>query len=62
MKEINLGIQKNVGVNTMEIAALNKREPVRKGLELVRGTKESQSKIKETVAQNKPKAMEKAWN
>ena len=30
-----------MGVNTVEVAALNKREPVGKGLELVRGTKES---------------------
>ena len=62
MKEIYLGIQKNVGVNTMEIAALNKREPVGEGLELVRGTKESQSKIKETAAQNKTEPTEMAWN
>ena len=49
-KEIYLGIQKNVGVNTMEIAAINKREPVQEGLELPRGTKESPSEDKETAA------------
>ena len=32
-----------MGVNTMRIVALNKREPVGEGLELLRETKESQS-------------------
>ena len=41
-KEIYLGEQKNVGVNSMEIAALNKTEPVGKGLEVLHGTKEWQ--------------------
>ena len=50
-KEIYLGEQKNVGVNSMEIAALNKREPVRKGLEVLHGTKERIRK--ETAAQSK---------
>ena len=43
VSEIHLGKQKNVGVNTMKIAALNKREPVGEGLELARETKGSQS-------------------
>ena len=46
----------------MDTAAINKREPVGEGLELLRGTRESQSKIKESAAQNKIKPMEKAWN
>ena len=41
-----LGEQKNVGVNTMENTALNKSEPVAKGLELVGGTNGSQRKPK----------------
>ena len=42
-EEIYLGKQKNVGVNTMEIAALNKREPVGEGLGLPCGMEESLS-------------------
>ena len=45
-KEMHLGKQKNVGVNTMEIVALNKKEPVEKGLELVLWPKGSQSEDK----------------
>ena len=41
-KEIYLEEQKNAGVNSMEIAALNKSEPVGKGLEVLHGTKEWQ--------------------
>ena len=53
--EIYFVKQKNVGVNAMEIAALNKRGPVGEGLELLRGTQE-------TGTQNKTKPLEKAWN
>ena len=42
-EEIYLGKQKNVGVNTMDIAALNKREPVGEGLGLPCGMEESLS-------------------
>ena len=52
LKETNLGKQKNVGVNAMEFASLNKREPFGEGLELLRGVKESQSNTKETGAEN----------
>ena len=45
-KQIYLGKQKNVGVTTMENAALNKRESAGKGLELLCGTEESQSENK----------------
>ena len=38
--------QKNAGVNALEIAALNKTGPAGEGLELVRGTKGSQSTTK----------------
>ena len=61
-KEIHLGKQKNVGVNMMEIAALNKREPFGEGLELVRETKESESDTKETGVQNNTKPLEKTWD
>ena len=50
-----LGKQKNVGGKTKETAAKNKRGPFGEGLELVRGTQESQSKAKETAAKNKNK-------
>ena len=46
----------------MDIAAINKREPVGEGLELLRGTRESQLKKQKSAAQNKIKPMEKAWN
>ena len=51
------GKRKDVGVNTIEIAALNKRGPVGEGLELLRGTKERQSTTKATAAQNKTKPL-----
>ena len=52
-KEIYLGEQKNVGVNSMEFTALNKGETVGKGLGLVCRTKTSQSEVKGTATQNK---------
>ena len=61
-KETYLGKQKNVGVKTMEIAALNKSERFGKGPELLRETNKSQSDTKETGAQNNTKPLEKAWN
>ena len=54
-KEIYLGKQWNVSVNTMEIGALNEREAVGEGLELLREAKESPSEDRENrgAKQNK---------
>ena len=56
------GKQKNAGVNAIEIAALNKGEPVGGGLELLRGTKDSQSDGKGNRGANKTRPLAKAWN
>ena len=47
-KEMQLEKQKNVGVNSMEIAALNKRGSAGKGLELVRQQQEVNRKTKQS--------------
>ena len=60
--EIHLEKQKNVGLNAMEFAALNKRKSAREGLELVREKQEVNRQTKQTEAQNKTKPLEKAWN
>ena len=54
-KEIYLGKQWNVNVNTMAIGALNEREAVGEGLELLREAKESPSEDRENrgAKQNK---------
>ena len=61
-KEIYIGEQKKVGVNSMEFAALNKREAAGKGLGLVCLTEESQSELKLNRGAKQNKPMEKAWN
>ena len=61
-EEVYLVKLKNVGVNTMEITALNKREPVGEGLELPCGTEESLSGDKGNRGIKNTKRLGKAWN
>ena len=55
-------VTKECGCETRRNRGTKQNNAAGESLELVRGTKGSQSETKETGAQNKTKPLEKAWN